>query len=146
MYPLSRICVQLFSLIYLDFCIVKTPIDKTVFVCDLNLTANLKWVDLPMLFVFYSGRHIDLNGAFVSKVGMPITFSLFESLSLCRQNIGFSICHIYLSLSCMNSFIHSKLIHNSGQAKSQEDYFYEIDKLRPTSPVLTFFFYFRNFP
>ena len=110
-----------------------------MFVCDLNLTANLKWVDFPMLFVFYSGRHIDLNGTFVSKVGTTITVSLFETLSFCRQNIGFSICHIYLSLSCMNSFIHSKLIHNSSQTKSQEDYFYEIDKIRSTLPVLTFF-------
>ena len=118
---------------------MKTPLDSTVFVCDLNLTANLKWVDLPMLFVFYSGCHIDLNGTFVSKVGMTITVSLFESLSFCKQNIGFSICHIYLSLPCMNSFIHSKLIHNSSQGKSQEDYFYEIDKLRPTPPVLSIF-------
>ena len=43
---------------------MKTPLDSTVFVCDLNLTANLKWVDLLMLFVFYSGLHIDLNGTF----------------------------------------------------------------------------------
>ena len=95
-----------------------------------------------MLFVFHAGRRIDLNGAFVSKVGTPITVSLFESLSFCRQNIGFSICHIYLSLSCMNSFIHSKLIHDSSQAKSQEDYFYEIDKLRPTLPILFYFILF----
>ena len=124
--------------------IVKTPLDSTVFVCDLNLTANLKWVDFQMLFVFYSGYHIDLNGAFVSKVGTPITVSLFESLSFCRQNIGFSICHIYLSLSCMNAFIHFKLIHNSSQAKSQEDSSFW-NWLRPPPPILTFLFYFRNF-
>ena len=79
-------------------------------------------------FLFRPPLHIDLNGAFVSKVGMPITVSLFESLSFCRQNIGFSICHIYLSLSCMNSFIHSKLIHSNSQAKSREESFCKIDK------------------